>query len=341
MFLLFFFFSSRRRHTRSFHVTGVQTCALPIAAWQSRRTLGSPASPIGSIDTPNGDMEPGVDLLARRPSVPTVACQAVRLRRRGRARLDERPHRDRLRHRSDRRRAGRALAATAVRARALPRCAAHLRPLHVSAMTDGDWLAQRFEEHRPHLRAVAYRMLGSLSEAEDAVQEAWIRLSRTDTSEVENLRAWLTTVVSRVCLNLLRSRRVRREAPLEVHLPDPIVSGEDGVDPEQQALIGDSVGLAMLVVLETLSPAERVAFVLHDVFGVPFDEIAPIVGRSSTATRQLASRARRRVRGAPVTDADLPAQRAVVDAFLTAAQQGDFDALIAVLDPDVVLRSDA
>jgi RNA polymerase sigma-70 factor (ECF subfamily) len=208
-------------------------------------------------------------------------------------------------------------------------------------MTDGDWLAQRFEEHRPHLRAVAYRMLGSLSEAEDAVQEAWIRLSRTDTSEVENLRAWLTTVVSRVCLNLLRSRRVRREAPLEVHLPDPIVSGEDGVDPEQQALIGDSVGLAMLVVLETLSPAERVAFVLHDVFGVPFDEIAPIVGRSSTATRQLASRARRRVRGAPVTDADLPAQRAVVDAFLTAAQQGDFDALIAVLDPDVVLRSDA
>src|SRR5918997_2079326 len=182
-------------------------------------------------------------------------------------------------------------------------------------MDERDWLAERFEEHRARLRAVAYRMLGSLTEADDAVQEAWIRLSRTDTSDVENLRAWLTTVVARVSLNLLRSRKTRREAPLEPHLPDPIVGPEQGVDPEHEAVLGDSVGLAMLVVLDSLAPAERVAFVLHDVFGVPFDEIAPIVGRSSTAARQLASRARRRVRGAPVPDVDLERQWAVVDAF--------------------------
>jgi RNA polymerase sigma-70 factor (ECF subfamily) len=207
-------------------------------------------------------------------------------------------------------------------------------------MNDQDWLAERFEANRSHLRGVAYRMLGSLPEADDAVQEAWIRLSRTDTSQVENLRAWLTTVVGRVCLNMLRTRRTRREASLETHLPDPIVSPEEGLDPEQEALLGDSVGLAMLVVLDTLTPAERVAFVLHDVFGVPFDEIAPIVGRTSAAARQLASRARRRVRGAPVPDVDLDDQWAVVDAFLAAARAGDFERLLAVLDPDVVLRSD-
>jgi RNA polymerase sigma factor (sigma-70 family) len=207
-------------------------------------------------------------------------------------------------------------------------------------MTDQDWLAQRFESHRTHLRAVAYRMLGSLTEADDAVQEAWIRLSRTDTSDVENLRAWLTTVVARVSLNMLRSRKTRREAPLEAHIPDPIVSPEDGLDPEHEALLGDSVGLALLVVLDTLTPAERVAFVLHDVFAVPFDEIAPIVGRSPGAARQLASRARRRVQGAPVPDTDLEGQWAVADAFLAAAREGDFERLLAVLDPDVVLRSD-
>jgi RNA polymerase sigma factor (sigma-70 family) len=207
-------------------------------------------------------------------------------------------------------------------------------------MTDQDWLAQRFESHRTHLRAVAYRMLGSLTEADDAVQEAWIRLSRTDTSDVENLRAWLTTVVARVSLNMLRSRKTRREAPLEAHIPDPIVSPEDGLDPEHEALLGDSVGLALLVVLDTLTPAERVAFVLHDVFAVSFDEIAPIVGRSPGAARQLASRARRRVQGAPVPDTDLEGQWAVADAFLAAAREGDFERLLAVLDPDVVLRSD-
>jgi RNA polymerase sigma-70 factor (ECF subfamily) len=206
-------------------------------------------------------------------------------------------------------------------------------------MTDQDWLAERFEANRSHLRGVAFRMLGSLTEADDAVQEAWIRLSRTDTSDVENLRAWLTTVVGRVCLNMLRSRTTRRESSLETHLPDPIVSPEDGMDPEQEALLGDSVGLAMLVVLDSLAPAERVAFVLHDVFGVPFDEIAPIVGRNPTAARQLASRARRRVHGAPVPDVDLDGQWAVVDAFLAAARDGDFERLLAVLDPDVVLRS--
>ena len=206
---------------------------------------------------------------------------------------------------------------------------------------DDDWLAARFEEQRPHLRAVAYRMLGSLSEADDAVQEAWLRLSRSDASEVENLRAWLTTVVGRLCLNMLRSRKTRREEPLDLRMAEPIVSPEDGTDPEQEALLADSVGLALLVVLDTLAPAERLAFVLHDMFAVPFDEIAPMVGRSPEAARQLASRARRRVRGAaPVPDADLAEQRRVVDAFFAAARDGDFEALVAVLDPDVVLRSD-
>jgi RNA polymerase sigma factor (sigma-70 family) len=207
-------------------------------------------------------------------------------------------------------------------------------------MTDQEWLAQRFEANRTHLRAVAYRMLGSLSEADDAVQEAWIRLSRSDTSDVENLSGWLTTVVGRVCLNILRSRRTRREAPLDTYVPDPIVSPETGIDPEQEALLGDSVGLALLAVLDALTPSERVAFVLHDVFAVPFDEIAPVVGRSTVAARQLASRARRRVQGAPVPDTNLEGQWAVVDAFLAAAREGDFERLLTVLDPDVVLRSD-
>ncbi len=204
-----------------------------------------------------------------------------------------------------------------------------------------DWLAERFEAHGTHLRAVAYRMLGSLTEADDAVQEAWIRLSRSDTSGVQNLGGWLTTVVARVCLDMLRSRRSRREEPLDGHLPEPIVSPVDGTDPEHQALLADSVGLALLVVLEKLAPAERLAFVLHDMFDMPFDEIAPIVDRSPAAARQLASRARRRVRGsAPVPDADVGRQREVVDAFLAAARNGDFEALVAVLDPDIVLRAD-
>jgi RNA polymerase sigma factor (sigma-70 family) len=207
-------------------------------------------------------------------------------------------------------------------------------------MSTQDFLAERFEANRSHLRGIAYRMLGSLTEADDAVQEAWIRLSRTDTSDVDNLRAWLTTVVGRVCLNMLRSRKTRREAPLETYLPDPILSPEEGIDPEQEALLGDSVGLAMLVVLDSLTPAERVAFVLHDVFALPFDEIAPIVGRTPAAARQLASRARRRVQGAPVPDVDLAGQWAVVDAFLAAARDGDFERLLSVLDPDVVVRSD-
>ena len=207
-------------------------------------------------------------------------------------------------------------------------------------MHDQDLLAERFEANRSHLRGIAFRMLGSLTEADDAIQEAWIRLSRTDTSDVANLRAWLTTVVGRVCLNMLRSRRTRREGSLETHLPDPILSPEAGIDPEQEALLGDSIGLAMLVVLDSLAPAERVAFVLHDVFAVPFDEIALIVGRTPTAARQLASRARRRVQGAPVPDVDLDAQWAVVDAFLAAARDGDFERLLAVLDPEVVVRSD-
>jgi RNA polymerase sigma-70 factor (ECF subfamily) len=206
---------------------------------------------------------------------------------------------------------------------------------------EGDWLAERFEAHRTHLKAVAYQMLGSLSEADDAVQEAWLRLSRSATTGIENLGAWLTTVVGRVCLDMLRSRRLRREESLDAHVPEPIVSLEDAIDPEHEALLADSVGLALLVVLETLSPAERLAFVLHDMFDVPFEEIALIVGRSSSAARQLASRARRRVRGAtPVADADLSRQRQVVDAFLAAAREGDFEALVAVLDPDVVLRAD-
>ena len=203
-----------------------------------------------------------------------------------------------------------------------------------------DWLAERFETHRSHLRGVAYRMLGSLSESDDAVQEAWIRLSRADTSDVENMRAWLTTVVGRVCLNRLRTRRTRREGPMDAYVPDPIVGPGRGLDPEEEALVGDSIGLALLVVLESLSPAERIAFVLHDVFAVPFDDIAPIVGRSSAATRQLASRGRRRVRGAPVPDADLDGQWAVVDAFLAASRDGDFDRLLDALDPEVTLRSD-
>ena len=208
-------------------------------------------------------------------------------------------------------------------------------------MDQQEWLAQRFEEHRPHLRAVAYRMLGSVSEADDAVQDAWIRLSRSDTSEVQNLGAWLTTVVARVALNMLRSRKARREQPLDVHVPDPIVDSTDGTNPEHEALLADSVGLALLVVLETLTPPERLAFVLHDMFAVPFDEIATILERSPDAARQLASRGRRRVRGsAPVPDADLSAQWQVVEAFLAAARNGDFAGLVAVLDPDVVLRAD-
>jgi RNA polymerase sigma-70 factor, ECF subfamily len=201
-------------------------------------------------------------------------------------------------------------------------------------------LADEFEQHRGHLRAVAYRMLGSVTEADDAVQESWIRLGRTDVSGVENLRAWLTTVVARVCLDMLRTRTARREDSLDTHVPDPVITRADG-DPESDAMLVDSVGLALLVVLETLDPAERLAFVLHDVFGMTFDEIAPIVDRSAVAARQLASRARRRVQGrAPVPDADRRNQRRVVDAFLAAAERGDFEALLAVLDPAIVLRAD-
>jgi len=208
-------------------------------------------------------------------------------------------------------------------------------------MQDHDWLAERFEANRTNLRAVAYRMLGSVNEADDAVQEAWLRLSRADTSDVENLGGWLTTVVARVSLDVLRSRASRREEPMTLHLPEPIAPDDGGVDPEHEAVVADSVGLAMLVVLDALAPAERVAFVLHDMFAVPFDEIAPIVGRSPEATRQLASRARRRVQGA-TTDpaADRARQRSVVDAFLAAAREGRFEALLTLLDPDVVLRAD-
>jgi RNA polymerase sigma-70 factor (ECF subfamily) len=208
-------------------------------------------------------------------------------------------------------------------------------------MDDGDWLAARFEENRAQLRAVAYRMLGSLAEADDAVQEAWLRLSRSDPDGIENLGGWLTTVVARVCLNMLRSRTTRREDPLDARVPDLIISPAEGADPEQQAVLADSVGLALLVVLETLAPTERLAFVLHDMFGVPFEEIGGIIERSPAAARQPASRARRRVRGqAPVPDPDLARQREVVEAFLAAARDGDFGALVAVLDPDVVLRAD-
>jgi RNA polymerase sigma factor (sigma-70 family) len=208
-------------------------------------------------------------------------------------------------------------------------------------MDEREWLTDQFEANRTHLRAVAYRMLGSPSEADDAVQEAWLRLSRSDTSDVENLRAWLTTVVARVSLDMLRSRKSRHEEPLGPRVPEPIVDREDEADPEHQALLADSVGLALLVVLETLSPAERLAFVLHDMFAVPFDEIAPLVDRTPSAARQLASRARRRVQGAaPVPDPSVARQREVVDAFLAAARDGDFEGLLAVLDPDVVLRVD-
>ena len=207
-------------------------------------------------------------------------------------------------------------------------------------MPTPDWLAEQFEQHRAHLRAVAYRMLGSASEAEDAVQESWIRLGRTDVSAVENLRAWLTTVVSRVCLDMLRTRASRREDALDTHVPDPMITRADA-DPESDAMLADSVGLALLVVLEALEPAERLAFVLHDVFGMTFDEIAPIVDRSPAAARQLASRARRRIQGrAPDVDHDLRQQRRVVDAFLAAVRDADFAALVAVLDPDIVLRAD-
>jgi RNA polymerase sigma-70 factor (ECF subfamily) len=208
-------------------------------------------------------------------------------------------------------------------------------------MDERAWLAERFEEQRPRLRAVAYRMLGSLSEAEDAVQEAWVRLNRSNAGEIDNLEGWLVTVVGRVALNMLRSRKVRREEPFGVHLPDPIVDRADGMSPEHEALLADSVGLALLVVLETLSPPERLSFVLHDMFGVPFDEIGPIVDRSPEAARQLASRARGRLRGEnAIPDADLATQREVADAFLAAARDGDFEALLEVLDPDVVLRAD-
>ena len=209
-------------------------------------------------------------------------------------------------------------------------------------MNENEWLAARFEEHRAHLRAVAYRMLGSLAEADDAVQDSWLRVSRAGACEVENLGGWLTTIVARVCLNMLRSRKTRREESFGVRLPDPVISAEGALQPEEEALLADSVGLALLVVLDTLSPAERLAFVLHDTFDLPFEEIAPMVGRSPAAARQLASRARRRVRGAEiqVPDADYARQREVVDAFFRAARGGDFDDLVALLHPDVVLRAD-
>ncbi len=209
-------------------------------------------------------------------------------------------------------------------------------------MTEEEWLADRFQEHRPRLRSVAYRMLGSLSEADDAVQDAWLRASRRGANEVDNVGGWLTTIVARVCLNMLRSRTRRREESLEEHLPDPVVSPYDQPQPDEEVLLADSVGLALLVVLDTLTPAERLAFVLHDMFQLPFDEIAPLVDRSPEATRQLASRARRRVRGAEVAapDPDLGRQRDVVDAFFRAARGGDLDALVSVLHPEVVVRQD-
>jgi RNA polymerase sigma-70 factor (ECF subfamily) len=209
-------------------------------------------------------------------------------------------------------------------------------------VTPQDFLAAEFEGHRPHLKAVAYRMLGSLAEAEDAVQEAWLRLARTDADDIGNLAGWLTTVVGRVCLDMLRARKVRREESLEARLPDPVVSRDDDADPEQRAMMADAVGLALQVVLESLTPAERLAFVLHDMFGLPFEQIAPIVDRTPATAKKLASRARQRVRGAaPTPDADLAGQRRVVDAFQAAARGGDFDALVAILDPDVLLRADS
>lgn len=208
-------------------------------------------------------------------------------------------------------------------------------------MHDEDWLAERFEQHRTRLRAVSYRMLGSHGEADDAVQEAWLRLSRVDASRVDDLGAWLTTVVARICLNTLRSRATRREEPIDAYVPDPVLSPVDSGDPADDALVADSVGLAVLIVLDTLGPAERLAFVLHDIFDVPFEEIARIIGRSEPATRQVASRARRRLRTATTPDADLSEQWEVADAFIAAARDGDFDALLRVLDPDVVRRLDA
>ncbi|WP_406170873.1 sigma-70 family RNA polymerase sigma factor [Streptomyces sp. NBC_00996] len=208
-------------------------------------------------------------------------------------------------------------------------------------MGESAWLAERFEEHRTHLRAVAYRMLGSVNEADDALQEAWLRAGRADTDDVENLAGWLTTIVARVCLNMLRTRERQREEPLDARLTDPAVSPEDGGDPEEEAVLADSVGVALLVVLDTLSPAERLAFVLHDMFTVPFDEIGPMLDRSPAAVRQLASRARRRVKGAsPLPEADLTRRRRVVEAFLAATRGGNFDALVALLHPDVVLHAD-
>jgi RNA polymerase sigma-70 factor (ECF subfamily) len=208
-------------------------------------------------------------------------------------------------------------------------------------MDEREWLADQFEAHRAHLRAVAYRMLGSVSEADDAVQETWLRLSRSDTSDVENLGGWLTTIAARVCLNMLQSRKSRREELMGAHSPEPVARLEEAPDPEHEALMADSVGLALLVVLDTLSPPERLAFVLHDLFAVPFDEIAAIVDRSPAAARQLASRARRRVQGASsVPDADITRQREIVDAFLAASRGGDFEALLAMLDPNVVVRAD-
>jgi RNA polymerase sigma factor (sigma-70 family) len=210
-------------------------------------------------------------------------------------------------------------------------------------MSENQWLAEEFEQHRPRLRAVAYRMLGSLAEADDAVQDTWLRLSRAGGDEVDNLGGWLTTVVGRVCLNMLRSRNFRGEEALGVHVPDPVISTDVQLQPEDEAVLADSVGLALLVVLDTLTPAERLAFVLHDMFELPFEEIAPMVGRTPVAARQLASRARRRVKGAGAAapDPDLARQREVVGAFFAAARGGDFDALVAVLDPDVVVRADA
>jgi RNA polymerase sigma factor (sigma-70 family) len=235
-----------------------------------------------------------------------------------------------------------------LRAQALPQpdsfrhCYVGSQREKVTTVDERDWLAERFQAHRPHLRAVGYRMLGSLSEADDAVQGAWLRLSRsgTDTSEVHNLGGWLTTLVARECLDMLRARTARREEPAGMRLPDPVVS-QDTDDPEQEALLAEGVGLALLVVLDTLGPAERLAFVLHDMFAVPFDEIGPLVGRSPAAAKMLASRARRRVHGAAVPDADPARQREIVEAFFAAARGGDFDALVAVLDPDAVVRADS
>ena len=207
-------------------------------------------------------------------------------------------------------------------------------------MIGEEFLAEEFEAHRGHLKSVAYRMLGSLSDADDALQDAWLRVSRADTEDVQNMRAWLTTVVARVCLNMLRSRKTRREESLDTRVPDPVLDPGDESDPEHRVMLADSVGIAMMVVLETLKPSERLAFVLHDMFALPFEEIAPIAGRTPIATRQLASRARHRVQGAPVPDADVSSQRRVVDAFLAAAREGNFDALVRALDPDIVLRAD-